>query len=31
MSSGGVQDLLAKLNTCDVFRTQTMPHQGQIG
>lgn len=28
MGSGGVQGLLAKLNTCEIFRTQTMLHQG---
>lgn len=28
MGSSGVQGLLAKLNTCGVFRTQAMPHQG---
>ena len=25
MGSGGVQGLLATLNTCEVFRTQAMP------
>lgn len=31
MGSGGVQGLLAKLNTCAALRAQTMPHQGQVG
>lgn len=29
MGSGGIQG--TKLNTCEVFGNQTMPHQGQIG